>query len=90
MDAAALSAAFSRASLDFHVKADGSCVEIIGIARTLFMHRAKLSAVSVEIDMESLRKAMIELNAAFTKLDLAHAAMTVGETASKIRAAAEG
>lgn len=89
MDAAALSAAFSRASLDFHVKADAAGVEIIGIARSLFMHRGRLSPIHVAMDMDTLRDAMRDLNATFTRLDLAHAAMTVGETASKIKAAAE-
>lgn len=87
MTDAALRSAFASASLDFHVAIGCRATDIIGSAHVIFAHRTRISALQVSMEMDDLRKAMIELNAAFTRLDLAHSAMTVGETASKIREA---
>lgn len=89
MNAAARSAAFSRATLDFQVVADQLCPEIIGAARLLFKYRTRLSAVQTASEMDDLRVAMTELMSVFNRLNFAHAAMTIGETASRIKQAAE-
>jgi hypothetical protein len=88
-DAAALAGDFSSAAVDFDVKAKNAGAEIIGHAHALFFHHRKMSPSQIEIELENLRDAMRELNGSFAQLELAHAAMTVGETASRIRAAAE-
>jgi hypothetical protein len=84
-----LAAAFSRANAAFNVKAKQAGSDIIGHAHALYFHDRRMSAAQVATEMENLREAMRELNSAFTQLDFAHAAMTVGETASRIRSAAE-
>lgn len=85
----ALAADFSTAAVDFDVKAKNAGAEIIGHAHALFFHHKKMSAVQIAMEMDCLRDALRELNGSFSQLELAHAAMTVGETASRIRAAAE-
>jgi hypothetical protein len=89
MDTADILAAFSRAAIEFDVTAKNAGADIIGHAHALFFHQRKMSAAQIALEMENLRTEMRELNNAFTQLDFAHAAMTVGETASRIRAAAE-
>lgn len=84
-----LATAFSRANAAFNVKAKQAGSDIIGHAHALYFHDRRMSPAHVATEMENLREAMRELNSAFTQLDFAHAAMTVGETASRIRSAAE-
>lgn len=88
-DPAALAANFSTAAVNFDVQAKNAGAEIIGYAHALFFHHKKMSAGQVAMELESLRDRLRDLNGSFTQLELAHAAMTVGETASRIRAAAE-
>jgi hypothetical protein len=88
-DPAALAAAFSTAAVDFDVKAKNAGAEIIGHAHALFFHHKKMSPNQVATELESLRDRMRDLNGSFAQLEKAHAAMIVGETASRIRAAAE-
>lgn len=88
-DPAALAAAFSTAAVDFDVKAKNAGAEIIGHVHALFFHHKKMSAGQVAMELESLRDRMRDLNGSFAQLEHAHAAMTVGETASRIRAAGE-
>lgn len=89
MDTAAVTAAFQRAAVDFEVQAKNAGAEIIGHAHTLFFQRSRLSPSQMALEIENIRDALVQLNSTFTRLNLAHAAMTVGETASRIRAAAE-
>lgn len=88
MDPAAIAAAFSRANADFNVQAKIVGADIIGHAHALYFHDREMSAAQIATEMENLREAMRELNNSFTQLDFAHAAMTVGETASRSRQAA--
>lgn len=88
-DPAALAAAFTTAAVDFDVKAKNAGAELIGHAHALFFHHKKMSAGQVAMELDSLRDAMHELNGSFSQLEHAHAAMTVGETASRIRAAVD-
>lgn len=89
MTPADIAAAFSRANAAFNVKAKQAGGDIIGHAHALYFHDRRMSPAQIASEMENLREAMRELNSAFTQLDFAHAAMTVGETASRIRSAAE-
>jgi hypothetical protein len=88
-DPAILAANFSGAAVDFDVKAKNAGAEIIGHAHALFFHHKKMSAGQVAMELDSLRDRLRDLNGSFAQLELAHSAMTVGETASRIRAAAE-
>lgn len=89
-DPSTLAANFSTAALDFDVKAKNAGAEIIGHAHALFFHHKKMSPGQAAMELDSLRDALRELNGSFAQLELAHAAMTVGETASRIRMAATG
>lgn len=89
MTPAELAAAFSGATAAFNVKAKQAGTDVIGTAHALYFHDRRMSAAQVALEMENLREAMRELNSSFTQLDFAHAAMTVGETASRTRSAAE-
>jgi hypothetical protein len=80
---------FHDAMADMSAKAKDSGADLIGHAHMLYFGHRAMSASQINLEIEYMRQAMMGLNAAFTKLDLAHAAMTVGETASKIRGAAE-
>ncbi len=82
-------AAFNRAAVDFDVHAKNAGAEIIGHAHTLFFQHNRMSPSQIALEMENLREAIRDLNNSFSLLERAHAAMTVGETASRIRSAAE-
>lgn len=88
-DPAALAADFSTAAVNFDVSAKNAGAEIIGHAHALFFHHKKMSPTQVAMEMDNLRDRLRDLNGSFAQLESAHAAMTVGETASRIRAAAE-
>ena len=79
--------AFATAAVEFEVQAKNAGAELIGHAHTLFFQRTRMSPSQIALEIENIREAMFALNTAFTKLDFAQAAMTVGETASRIRAA---
>lgn len=85
MTEAEIQTAFRTAAVEFDVQAKNAGAEIIGHAHAIFFQFKRMSPSQLELEMETLREAMRNLNAAFTRLDFAHAAMTVGETASRIR-----
>lgn len=77
--------AFNEAALDFSAIAKDSCADIIGRAHMIYQYKDRMSATALQLELEYLRENVMTLNSAFTRLDFAHAAMTVGETASRIR-----
>lgn len=81
--------AFPHAVASFHVKTSTIGVELGNVAFALHRYSRNLSVAQTRNAMDDIRGHMAELNAAYAQLERAYTAATVGETASRVRAAAE-
>jgi hypothetical protein len=80
----------TAAVLAFDVQAKAACADLIGMAHMLYFQRRLMSPRDIRIAIENITGEIRNLNSAFAALERAHARATVGETASRIRAAATG
>lgn len=80
---------FADATLAFEIAAKNACPEVIGAAHLLYLDHRRLSPVLLTHHLEQIREALQRMNNTFAGLTRAHAAMRVGETASRIIQAAE-
>lgn len=84
-----MSEAFREAASKLSVAAKTAASEVIGEAHTLSIYGKQLNPAQVRCVIDEIGEHMRVLNAAYAALRGIHTAMTVGETAARIRAAAE-